>query len=143
MVKRKNYSKDFHNIFNTYLTSGVIFLEASSCLVKTFKFNVVYSNSCAGDDKSYVGYTSNNSYLGDDNTYVVLTSTFAGLTKTYVGITDSHAGDTDSYVRLGYSLDIMRQTACLVVNPIIVDGYASLFNCTTTVRASVSMTASS
>ena len=33
------------------------------------------------------------------------------------------------YKRIGYSLDIMRQTACLVVNPIIVDGYASLFNC--------------
>ena len=30
----------------------------------------------------------------------------------------------------------MRQTACLVVNPIIVDGYASLFNCTTAVWAS-------
>ena len=91
-------------------------MEASSCQVKTFKSNGVYSNSCAGDDKSYVGYTSNNSYLGDDNTYVVLTSTFAGLTKTYVGltntyvgITDFHAGDNDSYVRLGYSLDIMRQ----------------------------------
>ena len=40
------------------------------------------------------------------------------------------------YKRIGYSLDIMRQTACLVVNPIIVDGYASLFNCTTVVRAS-------
>ena len=40
------------------------------------------------------------------------------------------------YKRIGYSLDIMRQTACLVVNPIIVDGYASLFNCTTAVRAS-------
>ena len=39
------------------------------------------------------------------------------------------------YKRIGYSLDIMRQTACLVVNPIIVDGYASLFNCTTAVRA--------
>ena len=26
------------------------------------------------------------------------------------------------YKRIGYSLDIMRQTACLVVNPIIVDG---------------------
>ena len=38
---------------------------------------------------------------------------------------------------------ILRQTACLVVNPIIVDGYASLFNCTTAVRASDSMTASS
>ena len=31
------------------------------------------------------------------------------------------------YKRIGYSLDIMQQTACLVVNPIIVDGYASLF----------------
>ena len=37
----------------------------------------------------------------------------------------------------------MRQTACLDVNPIIVDGYASLFNCTTAVRASDSNTASS
>ena len=48
------------------------------------------------------------------------------------------------YKRIGYSLDIMRQTACLVVNPnIVVDGYASLFNCTTAVRVSDSMTASS
>ena len=47
------------------------------------------------------------------------------------------------YKRIGYSLDIMWQTACLVVNPIIVDGYASLFNCTTAVRASDPMTASS
>ena len=43
------------------------------------------------------------------------------------------------YKRIGYSLDIMRQTACLVINPIIVDGYASLFNCTTSVRASDSL----
>ena len=50
---------------------------------------------------------------------------------------------TNRYKRIGYSLDIMRQTACLVVNPIIVDGYASLFNCTTVVRVSDSMTASS
>ena len=34
----------------------------------------------------------------------------------------------------------MRQTACLVVKPIIVDGYALLFNSTTAVRASDSMT---
>ena len=46
------------------------------------------------------------------------------------------------YKRIGYSLDIMRQTACVVVNPIIVDGYASLFNCTTAARASDSKTAS-
>ena len=47
------------------------------------------------------------------------------------------------YKRIDYSLDIMRQTACLVVNSIIVDGYALLFNCTTAVQASDSMTASS
>ena len=46
------------------------------------------------------------------------------------------------YKRIGYSLDIMRQTACLVIKQIIVDGYASLFNCTTAVRASDSMTGS-
>ena len=47
------------------------------------------------------------------------------------------------YKRIGYSLDIMRQTACLVVNPSIVDGYDSFFNCTMVVRASDSMAASS
>ena len=47
------------------------------------------------------------------------------------------------YKRIDYNLDIMRQTACLFVNPFIVDGYASLFNCTTAVRAADSMTASS
>ena len=41
------------------------------------------------------------------------------------------------YKRIGYSLDIMRQTACLIAKPIIVDGYASLFNCTTAVQASL------
>ena len=42
----------------------------------------------------------------------------------------------------GYSLDIMRQTACLVFNPIMVEGYTALFSCTTVVQASDSMTAS-
>ena len=39
-------------------------------------------------------------------------------------------------IRPTHSLDIMRKTACFVINPIIVDGYASLFKCTTAVRAS-------
>ena len=47
------------------------------------------------------------------------------------------------YKRFGYSLDIIQQTACLVINSIIVDGYALLFNCTAAVQASDSMTASS
>ena len=47
------------------------------------------------------------------------------------------------YKRIGYNPYIMRQTACPVVNPITVDSYASLFNCTTVIPASDSMTASS
>ena len=47
------------------------------------------------------------------------------------------------YKRIGYSLDIMLQTAFLVTNPIIVDSYASLFNCTTAVQALDLMMASS
>ena len=46
------------------------------------------------------------------------------------------------FKRAGYSLDIMRQTACLVFNPIMVEVYATLFNCTAVVQASDSMTAS-
>ena len=47
------------------------------------------------------------------------------------------------YKRTGHNPYIMRQTVCLVMNPIMVDDYASLLNCTAVVRASDSMTASS
>ena len=46
------------------------------------------------------------------------------------------------FKRAGYSLDIMQQTACLVFNPIMVEGYAALFSCMAVVQASDSMTAS-
>ena len=45
------------------------------------------------------------------------------------------------YKRIGYNLNVMRQSACLVINPITVDGYAALFNCTPVYRASDSMMA--
>ena len=44
------------------------------------------------------------------------------------------------FKRAGNSLNIMRQTACLVFNPIMVEGYAALFSCTALVQASDSMT---
>ena len=47
------------------------------------------------------------------------------------------------YKRIGFNPYIMRQTECLVVNPITVDSYALLFNCTAVFRASDSVTASS
>ena len=45
------------------------------------------------------------------------------------------------YIRVGYNLDIMRQSACLVLNPITVYSYGFLFNCTTVGQASDSTTA--
>ena len=40
------------------------------------------------------------------------------------------------YKKIGYNIDVLRQTACLVVNPIKVDSSAYLFYCTTVGRAS-------
>ena len=45
------------------------------------------------------------------------------------------------YKRIGYNLNVMRQSACLVINPNTVDGYATLFNCTPVDRAPDSMMA--
>ena len=46
------------------------------------------------------------------------------------------------FKRAVYSFDIMRQSACLVFNPIMVEGYAALFSCTVVIQALDSMTAS-
>ena len=40
------------------------------------------------------------------------------------------------YKKIGYNIDVLRQTACLVVNPIKVNSFAYLFNCPTVGRAS-------
>ena len=45
------------------------------------------------------------------------------------------------YKRIRYNINIMRQSACLVFNPITVNNFASLFNCTPVGRASDSMMA--
>ena len=44
--------------------------------------------------------------------------------------------------RIGYDLNVMRQSACLVINPITVENFAALFNCTPVDRASDSILAS-
>ena len=43
--------------------------------------------------------------------------------------------------RIGYDLNVMRQSTCLVINPITVGNFAALFNCTQVDRASNSMMA--
>ena len=40
------------------------------------------------------------------------------------------------YKKIGYNIGVLRQTACLVVNPIKVNSFAYLFNCTTVGRTS-------
>ena len=39
------------------------------------------------------------------------------------------------YKKIGYNRDVLQETACLVVNPIKINGFAYLFNCTTVGRA--------
>ena len=41
--------------------------------------------------------------------------------------------------RISYDLNVMRQSACLVINPIMVDSFAACFNCLPVDRASDSM----
>ena len=43
------------------------------------------------------------------------------------------------YKRIGYNLNVLRQSACLVINPITVDGCVSLINRTPVDRVSDSM----
>ena len=45
------------------------------------------------------------------------------------------------YKRRGYIIDIIKQSACLPVNPITIDHLACLFNCTLVDRGSDSMMA--
>ena len=46
------------------------------------------------------------------------------------------------YKRTEYNMNVMQQTACLVVSPITVNNFAALFNCTLAGRASDLMKAS-
>ena len=43
------------------------------------------------------------------------------------------------YKHIGYNINVIRKSACLVINPITVDSYAALFNCKPEDRASDSM----
>ena len=43
------------------------------------------------------------------------------------------------YKKIGYNINVLQQTACLVVNPITVGNFAFLFNCTLVGQTSDSM----
>ena len=64
--------------------------------------------------------------------YINLRKSFSDIFKRIV----------NRFKRAGYTLDSMRQTACLVFNPIMAEGYVAFFSCTAVVQASDTMTAS-
>ena len=88
----------------------------------------------------------------DRNTAFILTFTLITFMVTLVFKFKKIMGRTDfsdqfrkimmRHKRIGYDLNIMRQSACLVINPITVDNFAALLNCTPVDRASDSMMAS-
>ena len=45
------------------------------------------------------------------------------------------------YRRIGYNSNVMRQSACLVFNPVMVDNYAAFLNCSPMGQVSDSMMA--
>ena len=59
--------------------------------------------------------------------------------KTIVGrndLSDQFRTIIIRYKIIGYNMNVMRQTACMVVNPFTVNNFADLFNCTPVGRAS-------
>ena len=56
--------------------------------------------------------------------------------RTIIGKNDFPYHFKKIFVRVGYNIDVLRHTACLVVNPIRVNSFAYLFNCTTVGRTS-------
>ena len=61
--------------------------------------------------------------------------------KRFSDFSDQFRKNNNALQRIGYNLNVMRQSACLVINQITVDGFAALFNCTPVDRASDAMMA--
>ena len=81
----------------------------------------------------------NGRYDGFKRVFVILVGQL--LVATGFGFRDHFLKSINSYIRVGYNLDIMRQSACLSLNLSTGYSYGFLFNCTTVGRASDSMTA--
>ena len=59
--------------------------------------------------------------------------------KKIVGSNNFSAHFISHYKKIGYNINALQQTECLVVNPITVGNFAFLFNCTPVGRTSDSM----
>ena len=57
----------------------------------------------------------------------------------WADFSDQLRKDIIRYEGIGYNINVMRQSACLVINLIKIDNFASLLNCTPVGRAPDSM----
>ena len=76
--------------------------------------------------------------LSEPEFYCDLVYTFKKI-RGMTDFSDEFKKNIMRYKRIGYNLNVMRQSECLVIYPITVDSYATLFNCTPVDRASDSM----
>ena len=59
----------------------------------------------------------------------------------FLGELTTHTDFVAYFQKIGYNIDVIQQTAGMVFNPVTVDKFASLFNCTPAGPASDSMMA--
>ena len=92
------------------------------------------SNSMSDKNLFYIKAYRNQNFYGD---LAYKFNTIMGRTD----FSDQFRKIIIRHKRIGCNLNVMRQSACLVINQITVDNFAALFNCTPVDRASDSMMA--
>ena len=124
-----------------FQSSGVVCnLSSFSCPLNPFYLDTVLSRHYELISKFIVGLKSLlHQGLSEPEFYGDLVYKF----KKIRGMTDfsDHLKKNIIIIINGYNLNVLRLYACLVINPIKVDGNAALFNCTPVDRASDSMMA--
>ena len=65
-----------------------------------------------------------------------VTEEFPSYSITFKMSSKTPRGISNQAFRLSHNINVIRQTACMVVNPIKVNSFAYLFNCTTVGRTS-------
>ena len=126
MLLRINFSSFPHYYIYIFLTSGVkLHIHLLNVVVQFIVFLTLSTLICRSTDISKcfsesLGIRDNESRLYiDSEKYMLAMTSVPNFVKSFFDIK-----------KIGYNINVIRQTACMVVNPITVNNFASLFNCT-------------
>ena len=109
--------------------NGVVKIETQHCLFFHLGFTA---------NQDYTTYLEHSQRVGQKMGYLVYKfKKIMGRTD----FSDQFKEITICHKHTGYNLNVMRQSACLVINQIRVDNFPALFNCTLVNWASGSMIA--